>query len=92
MVIEGSVRDICVQRRLFPDLADDAVLFEHHDWCKLKNKVSSEPLRKRLGDLFADLCKVIHSRSRESVTKEEARRTFEETLQVVEQLNAENGL
>lgn len=92
MVLEGSVRDICVRCQLFPGLADDAVLFKKHLWPTLKDKVSSGPLNKRLETLYEDLCKVIHSRSRESVTKEEARRAFEETLQVVEQLYAENGL
>lgn len=90
MVIEGSVRDICVRRRLLPDLADNAVLFEKYQWSKLRDKVSSGPLWERLRTLYADLSGVIHSRR--SVVKEEARRAFEETLQVVEQLYAENGL
>lgn len=90
MVIEGSVRDICVRRQLFPDLAGNAVLFEKYQWSKLRDKVSSGPLWERLRTLYEGLSAVIHSRK--SVTKEEARSAFEETLQVVEQLYAENGL
>lgn len=90
VVIEASVRDICVRGRLFPDLGDNVVLFEEHKWHKLRDKVSAGLLRERLRILYADLSAVVHSRK--SVTKEEARGAFEETLQVVEQLYAENGL
>lgn len=90
MVIEASVRDICLRCRLFPDLGNNVVLFEEHKWHKLRDRVSSGPLRERLRILYAELSAVIHSRK--SVTKEEARGAFEETLQVVEQLYAENGL
>ncbi len=90
MVIEASVRDICVQRRLFPNLGDNVALFEKFRWCDLRDRVSSGPLRERLRKLYADLSAVVHSRK--SVSQKEARVAFEETLQVVEQLYAENGL
>lgn len=88
IVIEASVRDICIRRRLFPDLGDNVVLFEEHKWRKLRDKVSSGSLRERLRDLYADLSAVIHSRK--SVSKKETREAFEETLQVVELLYAEH--
>lgn len=90
MVIEASVRDICVRRRLFPDLGDNVVLFEKFTWGRLRDKVSSGPLRERLLSLYADLSVLIHGRK--TVTGKEARDAFEETLQVVEQLYSENGL
>jgi hypothetical protein len=89
-VIEASVRDICVRRQLFPDLGDNVVLFEEFKWSQLRDKVSSGPLRERLRCLYSRLCAVLHARK--SVAKDEARRAFEETLQVVEQLYAANGL
>jgi hypothetical protein len=76
-VIEASVRDICVRRRLFPDLGENVVIFEEHKWHKLRDKVSSGPLRERLRNLYADLSVVVHGRK--SVAKEDARRAFEET-------------
>jgi hypothetical protein len=90
MVIEASVRDICVRRQLFPDLGDNVVLFEKYPWLKLRDKVASGPLRERLRILYADLSTVVHGRK--SVTREEAYKAVEETLQVVEALYAENGL
>ncbi|TAN03392.1 MAG: hypothetical protein EPN36_12545 [Rhodanobacteraceae bacterium] len=88
-VIEASVRDICVRRQLFPDLGENVILFEEFKWGELRRKVSSGDLSKRLQHLYADLCAVLHARK--TVTKEEAREAFEETLQVVEQLYMTNG-
>jgi hypothetical protein len=89
-VIEASVRDICVRRQLFPNLGDNVVLFEEFKWSQLRDKVSSGPLRERLRCLYSDLCAVLHARK--SVEKGEARRAFEETLKVVEELYTANGL
>ena len=89
-VIEACVRDICMRRHLFPGLAEDQVLFERHKWSTLCHKVSSGELRGQLETLYEKLCLVVHSRK--SVSKEEARTAFEETLPVVERLYAENGL
>jgi hypothetical protein len=89
-VIEASVRDICVRRRLFPELGENVVLFEEFKWSQLRDKVSSGPLREQLRRLYSDLCAVLHARR--TVAKDEARRAFEETLQIVEQLYAAHGL
>lgn len=89
-VIEASVRDICVRRQLFPDLGENVVLFEKFNWSQLRDKVSSGPLRERLTRLYSDLCAVLHARK--TVSKDEARHAFEETLQVVEELYDARGL
>jgi len=89
-VIEASVRDICVRRQLFPDLGDNVLLFEEFKWSQLRDKVCTGPLRQRLKTLYLELCALLHGRK--TVTREEARRAFEETLQVVEELYATHGL
>ena len=89
-IIEACVRDICVQRQLFPDLGENAVLFEKHRWCDLRDKVSSGSLRESLKILYADLSTVLHGRK--SVNRDDARQVFKNTLQVVEQLYSTNNL
>ena len=89
-VIEASVRDICVKRKLFPELGDNVILFEEFKWSQLRDKVSTGDLRERLRLLYSELCTVLHARK--SVGKSEALHAFEETLQVVEHLYAANGL
>ena len=90
VVIEASVRDICVKRNLFPDLGDNVLLFEHRNWRQLRDKVSSGDLRTGLEDLYSRLCAVVHARK--TVTREEARRTFEDTLRMIERLYESNEL
>lgn len=89
-VIETSIRDICVRRQLFPDLGENDILFEKFNWGQLRDKVSSGSLRERLKSLYSDLSTVLHGRK--SVAKDEARRAFEETLEVVEELYAAHDL
>ena len=81
-LLEASIRDICVRRRLFPDLGENVILFEKYRWSQLRDKVSSGPLRTKLKDLYARLSAVLHARS--TVGAEEARKTFGETLEVIE--------
>ena len=88
--VEASVRDICVRRSLFPNLGENVILFEEFRWSQLRDKVSSGELRERLRDLYRDLSTVLHGRR--TVTKEEARRAFESTLQTIEQLYAAHDL
>ena len=90
VVIEASVRDICVKRNLFPELGDNVLLFEHRNWRQLRDKVSSGDLRTGLEDLYSRLCAVVHARK--TVTREEARRTFEDTLRIIERLYEANEL
>lgn len=90
MIIEASVRDICVRCRLFPDLGENVILFEKHRWCDLRDKVSSGSLRESLKILYADLSTVLHGRK--SVSRDDARRAFKDTLQIVEQLYSANNL
>ena len=89
-VIEASIRDICVRRQLFPDLGENVILFEKFSWGQLRDKVSSGSLRERLKSLYSDLSAVLHGRK--TVAKDEARRAFEETLEVVEALYAAHDL
>lgn len=89
-VIEASIRDICVRRQLFPDLGENVILFERFSWSQLRDRVSSGSLRERMKSLYSDLSAVLHGRK--SVAKDEARRAFEETLQVVEELYAAHEL
>jgi hypothetical protein len=89
-VIEASIRDICVRRQFFPDLGENVILFERFNWSQLRDRVSSGILRQRLSSLYSDLSAVLHGRR--SVSKDEARRAFEDTLQVIEQLYAAHGL
>lgn len=96
-VLEASARDICVRRRLFPGLNDNEILFEEIPWGQrsgqpdgLRDTVSSGLVRERLKNLYHELCSVLHGRK--TVTRNEVRHAFEETLQVVEQLYAAHGL
>lgn len=88
--IEASIRDICVRRQLFPDLGENVILFERFSWRQLRDKVSSGELRQRLSALYSDLSAVLHGRK--TVPKDEARRAFEDTLRIIEQLYAAHGL
>lgn len=90
MLIEASVRDICVRRKLFPDLTDNAVLYERHSWGELRAKVSAGALRERLSGLYGELSELLHARK--MVTDKEARSAFDQTLEVIEELYAANGL
>ncbi len=89
-VIEGSIRDICVRRELFPDRGENVILFERFTWGQLRERVSSGILRDQLHSLYSRLSEVLHGRR--SVSKDEARHAFEDTLQIVEQLYALHGL
>ena len=72
-----------------PQPWDNVVLFEHFYWSQLRDKVSSGPLRERLREVGKPQ-RVVDATT--SVSKKEARGAYEEILQVVEQLYAENGL
>lgn len=89
-LIEASIRDICVRRRLFPDLGDKVLLFEKFNWRQLRAKVSSGSLEEQLKSLYSELSSVIHGRK--SVSKDEALYAFKATLQVVEALYHIHGL
>lgn len=89
-VIEASIRDICVRRQLFPDLGENVVLFERFSWKQLRDKVAAGLLREQLSSLYSDLSAVLHGWR--NVSKDEARRAFEDTLHVVEQLYATHKL
>jgi hypothetical protein len=89
-VIEASVRDICVRRQLLTDLGPKVFPLENHNWATLRRKVSSGQLEERLKSLYAELSVLLHGRK--SVTGEEARKAFQQTLEVVEELYAANEL
>lgn len=89
-LLEASIRDICQRCGLFPDLGENVVLFEKYNWGQLRDKVSSGPLREQLSDLYRRLCEVLHARR--TVTAEEARGVFRETLLVIEELYENHGL
>ena len=89
-LIEASIGDICVRRRLFPDLGENVILFEKFSWSQLRDKVSSGLIREKLTSLYSDLSAVLHGRK--NVSKDEVRSAFEDTLQVIEQLYAAHGL
>jgi hypothetical protein len=84
------LRGHILRQRLFPNLWDNVVLFENFHWSQLRDKVSSGPLRERLREAVGKPQRVVDART--SVSKKEARGAYEEILQVVEQLYAENGL
>lgn len=75
---------------MFPDLDKNVILFEKFNWSQLRDKVSSGELRQRLSALYADLSAVLHGRR--TVSKDEARRAYENTLRTIEQLYAVHGL
>lgn len=89
-VIEASIRDICIRRQLFPDLGENVILFEKFSWSQLRDKVADGLLREQLSAIYSDLSAVLHGRK--NVSKDEARRAFEDTLNMVEQLYATHGL
>ena len=51
VVIEASVRDICVKRNLFPDLGDNVLLFEHRNWRQLRD--NNGPLRNLRQEVYS---------------------------------------
>lgn len=90
MLIEASIRDICARRQLLPDHGANVVLLERRNWAELRRRVASGQLEIRLKDLYEKLSTVLHARK--SVSKDETRRVFHETLEVVEDLYAAHGL
>jgi len=89
-VIEASIRDICFRCQLFPNLGENVILFEKFNWGQLREKVSSGSLEEQLKLIYAELSTVLHGRK--TVSKDEARHAFENTLQVVEKLYMTHGL
>lgn len=89
-LIEASIRDICMQRQLFPSLGDKGAFFEKYSWGHLRDKVSTGPLREQLRLLYSELSMVLHGRK--CVAKNEARCAFEDTIHIIEELYAANGL
>jgi len=70
-----------------PDLSR---FLEERKWSELRRKVAADSLEERLKNLYYDLSALLHGRK--SVSREEAHRAFHETLEVVEELYATNGL
>jgi hypothetical protein len=89
-LIEAGIRDICVRRKLFPDHADNVILFEQFNWGQLRDRVCDGALKERLKTLYAELSEVLHGRKR--VSKYEAHTAFANTLQIVERLYANHSL
>ncbi len=89
-LIEASIRDICVRCQLFPTLANNEILFEKLNWGQLRDKVTTGSLREQLSLLYSELSQVLHGRK--SVSKDESRCTFENTIHIIEELYAVNGL
>lgn len=52
ILIEASIRDICVKCNLFPNLEEDVVLYEKFTWKELREKVSSSSLEDDLLKTF----------------------------------------
>jgi hypothetical protein len=89
-LIEASIRDICVQCQLFPDLGKNVILFEKFKWGQLRKKVASGFLEEQLRLIYSELSEVLHGRK--IVAKGEALHAFETTLQVIEKLYIAHGL
>lgn len=89
-LIEACIRDICVRRNFFPDLDENIILFGKYHWGTLRDKVASGTTRDRLNDLYSELSKLVHGRK--SVTQQQAREAFKETLEVVEKMYTLHGL
>jgi len=89
-VIEASIRDICVRCQLFPNLGENVILFEKFNWRQLRERVSSGSVQGQLKLIYSELSTVLHGRK--SVSKDEARQAFENTLQVVEKIYMAHGL
>lgn len=88
-LIEACVRDICVRRKLFPDVADNVIMFEMYQWTKLRDKVAWGPAWERLKNLYSDLSTLLHGRK--TVTQDEALKAFKATVEMVEELYALHG-
>lgn len=88
--IEACIRDICVRRNLFPDLDENVILFGKYHWGTLRDKVASGAIRSGLNDLFSELSTLVHGRK--SVTQQQARQAFKETLEIVEKMYASHRL
>lgn len=89
-VIEAAIRDICIRKDLFPNLGENVILLEKYRWSDLRAKVSPGELEQDLKKLYGRLSEVVHSRR--SVSKREALKGLEDTLQVIERLYEANGL
>ncbi|MEK6698117.1 MAG: hypothetical protein AABZ10_03635 [Nitrospirota bacterium] len=90
IIIEASVRDICFKKLLLPEGADNAIYTNKYWWRELSGKVSSGVLKDRLDGLYDELCTLIHGRK--TVTREEARHAFGETLKLIQDLYTQHGL
>jgi hypothetical protein len=91
-LIEVCIRDICARKNLFPTISADVVLLEQYRWSDLRRKVSSGALEGRLRNLYHGLSIVVHGRRPVPVIQEEARKRFEEALELIEDLYAAHDL
>jgi len=85
-ILESSVRDICVRRRLITQRQGNIIPIEEYRWRDLKDAVSKGALRRQIGDLYGELSSLIHGRKVASA--EAAKIAFESTLKTVHALYA----
>ena len=90
ILIEASVRDICFKKQLLPEGADNIVYIEKNKGSDFRKKVSAGELGERLKALYGELSSLIHARK--TINREEARRGFAETVQLIQDLYSYNGL
>lgn len=82
--IEVCIRDVCLRRKLFPDVGENIILFEKYRWSELRDKVSAGVLRERLTEHYGELCAVLHGRK--TATQEGARQVYKQTLEIIEEM------
>lgn len=83
-ILESSVRDICVRRRLITQRQDNLIPIEEYWWRDLKDAVAKGSLKRQLGDLYSKLSSLIHGRK--VASRQAAKTAFESTLKTVHAL------
>ena len=90
-LLEASMRDICEQKKLFPNKSEEDVLYKYIHWNKLRNRVCCGELNEKLKGHYKRLSEVLHARRRET-TAMHVREAFRETLLRIEELYGFHGL
>jgi hypothetical protein len=92
-IIEVTIRDICTRKGFIKEKEGDVVIFEQYqkgNIFQLIRQISSGNLKRKIKDIYYNkTCFPIHGQK--TVTRQEAKELFRETMTTVQELYARNG-
>lgn len=86
--IEAAARDIADRQGLFPEYGGNVRRLDL-PWFELRDSVATGPLRRRLMDVYRELCRVIHVKR--TAGSSEARKMYLDSVEMIEDLYSWNG-